>query len=136
MRIINVACAIIEREGKFLLAKKSRDKKHPMKIEGEWHFPGGKAKNNEKIEDALLREIEEELGLKIRIEKLMSVITRKVNNECVLNFFWFFCRTSSTEVKKSKEIEEVTWVDKKEVLKYLREDLIRELPREVIELFS
>jgi hypothetical protein len=27
MRIINIACAIIEREGKFLLAKKSRDKK-------------------------------------------------------------------------------------------------------------
>jgi NADH pyrophosphatase NudC (nudix superfamily) len=53
-----------------------------------------------------------------------------------LNFFWFFCRTSSTEVKKSKEIEEVTWVDKKEVLKYLREDLIKELPREIIELFS
>jgi len=114
MRIINIACAIIEREGKFLLAKKSRDKKHPMKIEGEWHFPGGKAKNNEKIEDALLREIEEELGLKIRIEKLMSIITRKVNNECVLNFFGFSAALLQQKLKSLKKLKKLPgWIKKK-----------------------
>ncbi|MEM5829743.1 MAG: NUDIX domain-containing protein [Candidatus Aenigmatarchaeota archaeon] len=69
MKEINVVCGIIEQNNKILLAKKSLKKKHPMGIEGNWHIPGGKMKNNETKEEALMREIREELGLEIKIKK-------------------------------------------------------------------
>ena len=56
-RIIVVA-AVIERDGKFLVARRLED----THLAGLWEFPGGKVDGDETLEDALRREISEELG--------------------------------------------------------------------------
>jgi 8-oxo-dGTP diphosphatase len=56
-RIIVVA-AVIERDGKFLVARRLKD----THLAGLWEFPGGKVDRGETLEDALRREISEELG--------------------------------------------------------------------------
>ena len=53
------AVALIDRDGRVLLAQRPQDK--PMA--GLWEFPGGKIEPGETPETALIRELDEELGI-------------------------------------------------------------------------
>lgn len=55
-----VACALIDLDNRVLLAKRPPDKE----MSGYWEFPGGKVEKGETPEKALLRELQEELGIK------------------------------------------------------------------------
>jgi 8-oxo-dGTP diphosphatase len=60
--VIEVAAAVIERpDGTFLLAQRPPGKVYA----GYWEFPGGKVEPGESIEEALHRELHEELGIAI-----------------------------------------------------------------------
>ncbi len=54
-----VVAAILVRQGKILACQRRRDQTHP----GKWEFPGGKVELGERPEDALERELSEELGI-------------------------------------------------------------------------
>ena len=58
-----VVAAVIERDGRILIAQRKRAGQHPLK----WEFPGGKVEPGEIPENALVRELEEELGIRARI---------------------------------------------------------------------
>lgn len=60
--VLVAACALIDADGRVLLAQRPAGK--PMA--GLWEFPGGKVENGERPEDALIRELEEELGIVVR----------------------------------------------------------------------
>lgn len=66
-RMIPVTAAVIEREGKILCAQR------PLgdALAGLWEFPGGKIEKGEAPEACLVREIQEELGLGIRVGSLL-----------------------------------------------------------------
>lgn len=55
--------AAIEREGRFLVARRTK----PDWAAGRWEFPGGKVERGETEEQALIREIAEELGVVIAV---------------------------------------------------------------------
>lgn len=65
---IKVTCAIIRIENKVLAVQRSEKMNLPLK----WEFPGGKMEADESEEDCILREIKEELNLKIRIRKRLT----------------------------------------------------------------
>ena len=58
---IKVVAGLIFQNNKLLICQRSNFKDHPLK----WEFPGGKIKKNETSEDALIREINEELSINI-----------------------------------------------------------------------
>ncbi|CAB1218019.1 pyrimidine (deoxy)nucleoside triphosphate diphosphatase [Serratia liquefaciens] len=59
MKIIDVVAAIIEKNGKILLAQRDADSDQA----GLWEFPGGKVEAGESQPQALARELDEELGI-------------------------------------------------------------------------
>ena len=60
--LVEVSAAVIERpDGMFLMARRPEGKAYA----GWWEFPGGKVEPGETAHEALVREIEEELGLKV-----------------------------------------------------------------------
>jgi 8-oxo-dGTP diphosphatase len=61
-KITEVAAAVIERPGEFLLAQRPEGKPYP----GYWEFPGGKIERGEDARAALVRELREELGIEVR----------------------------------------------------------------------
>ncbi len=61
--IIPVVCALIEREGRVLIARRPAHKH----LGHKWEFPGGKVEPGETAAAAILREIQEELGCTIAI---------------------------------------------------------------------
>ena len=57
--MVHVVAAIIERQGRFLICRRKPEQSHPL----QWEFPGGKVEPGETPEQALARELEEELGI-------------------------------------------------------------------------
>ena len=60
-----MVCALIEREGRVLVAQRPAHKHLPL----QWEFPGGKVEPGESAEAAIVREIREELGCTIAVTR-------------------------------------------------------------------
>jgi len=63
MKLLHVVCALLEREGKLLLARRAPGKN----LAGWWEFPGGQVEEGEDPPQALARELAEELGIRAEI---------------------------------------------------------------------
>ncbi len=57
------ACALVDQDGRILLAQRPEGKS----LAGLWEFPGGKVEPGETPEETLIRELEEELGIKTKV---------------------------------------------------------------------
>jgi 8-oxo-dGTP diphosphatase len=64
--VLVAACALIDPDGRVLLAQRPEGKS----MAGLWEFPGGKVEAGERPEDTLIRELREELGIVVREECL------------------------------------------------------------------
>lgn len=60
-QLLVCAVALIDADGRVLMAKRPEGKS----LAGLWEFPGGKVESGERPEDALIRELKEELGINI-----------------------------------------------------------------------
>lgn len=63
-----VVGAAIVRDGRVLAAKRTR----PAAAAGRWEFPGGKVEDGESAEEALIREIAEELGVTVEVHRWLA----------------------------------------------------------------
>ena len=66
--MINVVCAVIQKDNKILIAQRSEKMKLPLK----WEFPGGKLEDGEDEKRAIVREIMEELNIEIAPSQRIS----------------------------------------------------------------
>jgi len=58
--MLQVVAAILERDGRILICRRRPEQQHPLK----WEFPGGKVEPGERPDEALVRELAEELGIR------------------------------------------------------------------------
>lgn len=68
----SLVCAVIERDGRIFCVQRP-DRGHPATAL-KWEFPGGKIEEGERAEDAIVREIGEELDMEIRVGATLKVV--------------------------------------------------------------
>jgi 8-oxo-dGTP diphosphatase len=61
--VLVAACALVDSDGRILLAQRPEGKS----LAGLWEFPGGKVETGETPEETLVRELEEELGIRTKV---------------------------------------------------------------------
>jgi 8-oxo-dGTP diphosphatase len=71
LKHLHVTCAIIERDGLVLAAQRKAGSSMPLK----WEFPGGKIDPGETAQQCLCRELDEELGIGVKILRALAVST-------------------------------------------------------------
>ena len=112
MEPTDVVAAIIKKENTYLIVQRNRDKYLGLK----WEFPGGKVEPNETFQEALSREIHEELNIDINIHEKLAKEKYK-DSEISIVLHYFLCSIKDGTIKLN-EHEEMAWVDKKDFDKY------------------
>ena len=114
MKHIEVVAAIIQRDGAYFATQRGYGE-----FEGMWEFPGGKIEPGESSENALKREIQEELGVDIVIEDLICT-TEYDYPSFHLTMHCYLCRVEAGEIElrehksarwlKPEELGSVVWL--------------------------
>ena len=112
MSIIEVGCAIIRHQGKILIAQR---KPHDT-LGGYWEFPGGKKRLRETLEECLIREAEEELGVAIQPSKFLQRIVHAYSEKkLVLHFY--LCDWKSGE-PSARDCHAFAWIHPEAMREY------------------
>ena len=113
-RIVPVVCALIEREGEVLLAKRAPG----SRLGGLWEFPGGKVEPGETAEAALHRELKEELDCQVRVREALPVV-RFAYDWVEIDLSPFVCElTPASPPPRALEHSDLVWVSWKDVAKF------------------
>ena len=114
MKIIFVSSCILLKKNKILITKRPLDKPFP----NYWEFPGGKLEKEENFYDAIIRELQEELGIKIKSKDLSIVdnISHSYEANSIIVMAVFCLRDWSGTVK-AKEDQQIQWLNAPDLLK-------------------
>ena len=113
--VLVVACALIDPDGRVLIAQRPEGKT----LAGLWEFPGGKVEAGERPEQTLIRELAEELGVTVE-EPCLAPLTfaSHAYDDFHLLMPLYVCRRW-TGIVTGREGQAVKWV---------RPDRLRDLP--------
>ena len=104
MKKIEVVAAILHRDGAYFATQRGYGE-----FEGMWEFPGGKIEFGESHEVALKREIREELGINISIEKFICT-TDYDYSSFHLTMHCYLCNIVSGEIELREHIA-IRWLN-------------------------
>ena len=111
------AAGIIRKHGKILIAQR---KKESWMEPNKWEFPGGKVEPNESYEECLIREIQEELGIIISIDRLFMKTTHTYmkNNEEFPVILMVFLADWKTGEKRNIDCQDSKWIIPSDLKKF------------------
>lgn len=99
--MINVVAAILEKEDKVLIARKKKGKP----LEGYWEFPGGKIEKGETPEQALIRELKEEMDIEIEVKRYVGESIYDYGDNKIVSLKGYTAKVKSGEIKLSDHDE-------------------------------
>lgn len=107
-----VAVAVIEKDGKILVARRAKEDH----FKGKWEFPGGKMETGESPQDCLRRELFEELGIEAEIG-LFICSNRYGYSHGKVELLAYRVSCISGDIRRSVH-DEIRWVSTDELLAY------------------
>jgi len=105
-----VVAALIVRENKILICQRTRHQTMPLK----WEFPGGKIEPGERPEQALQRELEEELGIRATIGHKLATVRHDYNSGSSVELQFFLVEEFAGEIQ-NRIFHDVRWAGKEEM---------------------
>ena len=118
MRQRVIVCPIIENNGEVLLCKMADDR---GVFPGQWALSGGGMEPGEQMEEALLREIREELGVELQIITIkpwtfaddvrVKTYADGSKEEIYMIYLLFDCVSANRHVTFNEEFQEIAWVN-------------------------
>jgi 8-oxo-dGTP diphosphatase len=103
--VVRVACGIIVHQGLVLCAQRGPAQQMPMM----WEFPGGKIEKGEQEEDCLIREIFEELRLKVELVRKMSPNRHLYASGMYIELIPYLCKYESGEIN-AVDHHDIRWL--------------------------
>ena len=123
--------AIIEHNGQVIVGKKIKMDGHFLS--GKWHIPGGKLNSGENETDAIVREMQEEAGIKINVVRFLDEFYNEKSDVMVR---WYLCQPLTFDLTPGDDLEEVKFVPKKDVATICDREAVSRWPQKVIEYFE
>jgi 8-oxo-dGTP diphosphatase len=114
--IVGVGAVVVE-AGRVLLVRRGRE---PLK--GKWSLPGGMLELGESLQAGVVREVEEETGLRVEAVELVELLDRIVREESAdgerVRFHYviadYLCQVIGGALKAGSDTEAVRWVERAE----------------------
>ncbi|KLU14318.1 nucleoside triphosphatase NudI [Xenorhabdus khoisanae] len=117
MRQRIIVCPVIQNDGEFLLCKMASDR---GVFPGQWALSGGGMEPGETMEEALRREIREELGEALEITEVKPWAFRDdvrvktypdgTTEEVYMIYLIFDCISANRDITFNEEFQEIVWV--------------------------
>ncbi|KXU37110.1 hypothetical protein AXE65_03950 [Ventosimonas gracilis] len=110
---LHVAAAVIrDKSGHILIAQRPKDKSHA----GLWEFPGGKLETGETAQQALIRELREELGIETQTSQPLIQIRHNDPNAAILLDVFEVSAFSGTP--RGMEGQALAWIKPAQLVNY------------------
>ena len=101
MPTVGAFAVILDAEAKLLLChRRDRD---------EWNLPGGRVEKGESPWEAVVREVLEEVGLEVRVERLLGVYSVSTRDDIVFNVL---CTPVGGTLGTTSEADRVEWFNR------------------------
>lgn len=96
---------------------------------GKWEFVGGSINFGEGLEEALIREIKEEVSIDVKIDKILYATTYSTSSDRFDVIIVYKCKAVDNNVMLSGEHSDYRWVDEKELRQLVFKDIVDALDR-------
>ena len=107
-KTVHVVAAVIRKDKRIFATERGYGEQ-----KGGWEFPGGKIENGETPQQALIREIQEELNTEIEVENLLETVEYDYPAfHLSMDCFW---ATVKKGTLKLKEASDARWLTKQEL---------------------
>lgn len=112
-----VVIGIIEKERKFLMARRKFSEGNLS-----WTFPGGVIEDNETEDQAIVREIFEEIDIKVKVNKKLG---ERIHPTTKKEISYMLCDfvSGTIKVKDAEELDKVEWMTTNELFKAVTSDI-------------
>ncbi len=112
-----VVTGIINKDNKILMIKRAKNEGNLL-----WAFPGGKVEEGENKEEACIREIYEETGIKVQIQKILG---ERIHPDTEVKITYFLCNYLSGQITimDKTEILDIAYMNKNEFYNCIKSDI-------------
>jgi 8-oxo-dGTP pyrophosphatase MutT (NUDIX family) len=118
MNRVHAAGGVVLRNGRVAVVHRPRY--------DDWSLPKGKLDPGESSEEAALREVEEETGLRCRLVRELPTVQYDVRGRLKVVRYWAIEVTDETPFVPNDEVDQLRWVEPQEALVLLTYDRERE----------
>ena len=125
-KMVVVVKGVIINEGSMLIVQRASDDEVGRET---WESVGGNVDFGEDLEQALAREVQEEVGLTVIVEKILYATTFKTDLRRQVVLLTYLCRSESRAVILSEEHSNFSWVTKEQARIRLTPEIISDFER-------
>ena len=95
--------------------------------ENDWELPGGGLQFGEGLQEGLLREIREETGLTVRVDRLLYAMTAMLSPQRQIVGLTYLSYADTDTVVLSNEHKGFLWADHKQLVELLNKPMLNDL---------